>query len=175
MLSSLPSSAGLLAAGLSYAPMSTASGAAGSVEPRHGAASSGGARHIAFTRWAARSFGDGRYLHTRDRHGLVIGSHPDRVAYRDPYGSSGRVPYDRGRWYSPWATQHFDLTELIASYDARTPVGTFIEISVRGRTASDQRSSWDSLGRWASYDGGFHRMSLGTQSDDFSSVFVDTW
>jgi hypothetical protein len=163
-------SAGLLATALSYAPIPTAAGSA-----TQGTADvSGGTRHIAYTRWAARSFGAGRYLHTRDSHGLVIGSHPDRVAYRDPYGSSGRVPYARGRWYSPWSTQHFDLTELIASYDARTPAGTFIEISVRGRTASDQRSSWDSLGRWASYDGGFHRMSLGPQSDDFSSVFVDT-
>ena len=43
-------------------------------------------------------------------------------------------------------------TELIASYNASTPVGTFIEISARGRTVTGHRGSWDSLGRWASHD-----------------------
>jgi hypothetical protein len=96
------------------------------------------------------------------------------VTYRDPYGSSARQGYDRGRWYSPWTAEHFALTQLVASYTARTPRGTFIEVSARGRTVSGRTSSWDSLGRWASYDGGFHRMSLGSQSDDLAGVSVDT-
>jgi hypothetical protein len=169
-------SAGLLATGLSSGPSAATTTTAAVPDPsaRSAAVHAGAARHIDFTRWTSGSFDDGRYDHTRGRHGLVIGTHPDGVTYGDPYGSTRREAYDRGRWYSPWATQRFALTELIASYDAKTPVGTFIEVSVRGRTTGGQRSSWDSLGRWASYDGGFHRMSLGTQSDDFSSVFVDT-
>jgi hypothetical protein len=68
----------------------------------------------------------------------------------------------------------FGLSELIASYDARTPHGTFLEISARGHTASGHTSSWDSLGRWASHETRFHRMSLGSQRDDLSRVAVDT-
>ena len=37
------------------------------------------------------------------------------------------------------------------------------------------RSSWDCLGRWASHDTRFHRMSLGAQRDDLARVAVDTW
>ena len=45
---------------------------------------------------------------------------------------------------------------------------------MRGRSGSGALSSWDSLGRWASHDTRFHRMSLGPQADDLSSVAVDT-
>jgi hypothetical protein len=138
--------------------------------------SAGVHRDIAFTRWSPHSFGRGRFEHTRRRgvHGLVIGGRPDSVHYRDPYGSGRRLRYDRGRWYSPWVRQGFGLTELIASYTATTPKGTFIEVSARGRTAGGTRSSWDSLGRWASHDHHFHRMSLGAQTDDLARVAVDT-
>ncbi len=131
-------------------------------------------RYLAYRSWRASSFGEGRFARTRSVGGLVIGAHPVAVTYRDPYGSSARQGYDRGRWYSPWTDERFALTQLIASYTARTPRGTFIEVSARGRTASGRTSSWDSLGRWASYDGSFHRMSLGSQSDDLASVSVDT-
>jgi len=106
--------------------------------------------------------------------GLVIGSDPRRVSYDDPYGGTGRLVYDRGRWYSPQHATRFGFDELIASYNASTPVGTFIEVSVRGVTTGGKRSSWDSLGRWASHDVAFHRMSLGPQADDYSRVAVDT-
>lgn len=131
-------------------------------------------RRIALTRWGPRTFKKGTYEHTRSRGGLVLGRNLDRVGYRDPYGSGSRVAYDRGRWYSPWVRERFALTQLIASYAADTPVGTFIEISARGRSGPGTRSSWDSLGRWASHDRNFHRMSLGDQPDDLSRVAVDT-
>jgi hypothetical protein len=165
-----------LAVALGQSPICTAAADASRAPTSSGraaAASAAGHRHISITRWGRGSFDEGRYQHTSSHRGLVIGSHPDRVSYRDPYGSSTRH-YDQGRWYSPWVTQNFGLTELIASYNATTPRGTFIEVWARGRTTAARSSSWDSLGRWASYDGGFHRMSLGRQSDDFSHILVDT-
>ena len=161
---------------------STASGrsAGGSAEaPAAGrsavrAAAVAAPRYLAYRSWGTSSFDQGRFARTRSVGGLVIGAHPVAVTYRDPYGPSVRHGYDRGRWYSPWSDEKFALTQLIASYTARTPRGTFIEVSARGRTVSGRTSSWDSLGRWASYDGGFHRMSLGSQSDDLASVSVDT-
>ena len=40
--------------------------------------------------------------------------------------------YDVAQWVSPWRTPGFDLTELIASWDARTPGNSWIEVQVRG-------------------------------------------
>lgn len=132
-------------------------------------------KRIVTTRWGPAALARGRLDRTAatDR-GIVLGSHPRRVTYDDPYGAVPRLPYDRGRWFSPWTKPGFGFDELIASYNADTPVGTFVEVSVRGTTSGDRQSSWDSLGRWASHDRNFHRMSLGDQRDDFSRVAVDT-
>lgn len=111
---------------------------------------------------------------TRHQDGVVVAKGATRVMYHDPYGSSQGLAYDRGQWFSPWVRTSFGATELIASYTAATPAGTFLEISARGRTAAGRESSWDSLGRWASHDRRFHRMTLGSQRDDLNRVAVDT-
>jgi hypothetical protein len=130
---------------------------------------------IALKRWRGTTFGRGHFSHThRAKSGIVIGPRPTRVIYDDPHGPTGRRSYERGRWTSPWVRPGFGFTQLIASYDASTPVGTFIEVSVRARTLAGHRGSWDSLGRWASHDRAFHRMSLGAQRDDVARVAVDT-
>jgi hypothetical protein len=132
-----------------------------------------GGRQIEFARWGPKSVERGTMEATRVSGGIVIGRRPETVRYDDPYGKGGARRYERGRWYSPWHRPGFGLTELIASYDAKTPVGTFIEVSARGRSGG-VTSSWDSLGRWASHDKRFHRMSLGSQADDASRIAVDT-
>lgn len=145
-------------------------------------ASAAGAAHIAkatpkridTVRWGKKSLRHGKFARTHSQGGIVIGPRPRRVSYDDPYGGSRRLAYDRGRWYSPWHRPGFGYDELIASYNASTPVGTFIEVSVRGVTLAGKRSSWDSLGRWAGHDIAFHRMSPGSQRDDYSRVAVDT-
>lgn len=132
-------------------------------------------KHITMTRWRGPGLGRGHFSHVqRDRGGIVIGPRPTRVSYDDPYGSTGRRSYDRGRWTSPWTRPGFAFTQLVASYDASTPVGTFITIAVRARTGTGRTGSWDALGRWASHDRAFHRMSLGPQRDDVARVAVDT-
>ncbi len=131
---------------------------------------------IALTSWRAATMRKGSFSHTHYQRGkgIVIGPRPDRVSYDDPHGSGGRRGYQRGSWYSPWVKPGFGFDQLIASYNASTPVGTFIEIATRARTVGGRLSSWDSLGRWASHDKRFHRMSLGAQTDDVTRVAVDT-
>ena len=138
------------------------------------AAAAGTSTSPVMTRWRDSRLGGGRFVHTTLDGGVRIGARPVRVAYDDPYGAGGAVAYDRGRWFSPWVVSGGAFSQLVASYTARTPVGTFIEVSARARTLSGRVSSWDSLGRWAGSDRGFHRMSLGAQSDDVTSVAVDT-
>ncbi|MGI8433719.1 MAG: C39 family peptidase [Nocardioidaceae bacterium] len=132
-------------------------------------------RHVRLTRWSGQRLLLGTSLHSRlHGAGLQVARSAPTIHYDDPFGSVPPIDYDRGFWYSPWVEPGFDLTQLIASYDAKTPVGTFIEVAARGRTPAGRRTSWDSLGRWASSDHQFHRMSLGPQRDDLTRVAVDT-
>jgi hypothetical protein len=132
-------------------------------------------RHISFDRWRGPALVDGAFAGARVRRGaVVVGPLAARVRYDDPYDHAGSRAYDRGSWTSPWTASRYGLTQLIASYDATTPVGTFIAVAARGRIEPGRVSSWDSLGRWAGHDTRFHRMSLGPQRDDYGSVAVDT-
>jgi hypothetical protein len=67
-------------------------------------------------------------------------------------------------WTSPWVTPGFATEELVASWSATTPPGSFIEIQVRAPGAP-----WDCLGRWSS--AAAHRSSIASQE----RVDVDTW
>jgi hypothetical protein len=87
---------------------------------------------------------------------------------------AGRT-YEKGSWTSPWRAPGFGLTELVPSWDAKTPEGTFVQVQVRARTADGRVSSWDSLGRWAAGDQQFRRSSQGSQTDDLGRVATDTW
>lgn len=83
--------------------------------------------------------------------------------------------YATGTWTSPWTTPAFDLTELVASWEATTPGDSWVEVSVRGRTGAGKRSSWDVLARWAAGDRYVRRTSVPGQGDDLADVAVDTW
>jgi hypothetical protein len=86
--------------------------------------------------------------------------------------------YQRGSWTSPWASPGFGFTELVPSWDARTPEGTFVRVQLRGRTSDGRTSSWDDLGRWAADDRAdrqFRRTSRGSQTDDLARVATDTF
>ncbi len=87
----------------------------------------------------------------------------------------GRTSYDVGSWTSPWVSPGFALTELVPSWTATTPEGTLVQVDVRGVSESGTRTSWDTLGRWASGDASFRRTSLGAQTDDLARVSTDTW
>ena len=66
-------------------------------------------RYISFARWGASSFRDGTYRGATGSRALVVGRHPSRTTYRDPFGSSRRRSYDRGTWSSPWQRSRFGL------------------------------------------------------------------
>jgi hypothetical protein len=82
--------------------------------------------------------------------------------------------YDVGQWTSAWTAPGFGLTEVIASWVARTRGSSWIEVRVRGKSGS-ATSSWDILGRWAGSDRRVRRTSVSGQGDDLGDVAVDTW
>lgn len=126
-------------------------------------------RPIAFTSWdAGADFAAGRSTAVRVAQDALRLDAPTRTRRY-----AGRT-WDLGRWTSPWTTPGFAFTELVPSWEATTPKGTFVEVQVRGRSAAGT-SSWDTLGRWASGDDGFRRTSQGSQTDDLARVATDTF
>jgi len=78
-------------------------------------------------------------------------------------------------WTSPPIEPGFDLTELVASWNADAPAGTWIEVRACGLLPTGEHSAPYVLGRWASEDGdGFHRTSVAGQRDGHAEVRADT-
>jgi len=127
------------------------------------------ARKLSYAEWRADGLGGGSLAGAKLTAGTVRVSGP--VATRT-YG--GRT-YKVGRWTSPWREPGFALTQLIASWQARTPGRSWIEVQVRGRNASGRLSRWDTLARWSANEKGIKRTTVSGQSDDLADVNVDTW
>jgi len=133
-------------------------------------------RRINYHEWSTTGqFDNGRLAGLRVTRGRLRISEPvGRKRYADPHGGRTRT-YAFGHWTSPWATPGFGLTELVPSWDATTRGDSWVQVEVRGRSEHGQRSSWDTVARWAPGDDTFHRTSLGEQADDLGRVSVDTW
>ena len=127
------------------------------------------ARPISYTEWSGADLGSGSLAGVRVANGALRLATP--VAQRSYAGTT----YDVGRWASPWTAPGFGLTQLVASWSAVTPRDSWVEIEVRGRNGAGSRSSWDTLGRWASGDRFVRRTSVTGQGDDLADVNVDTW
>src|SRR5215213_5431398 len=100
----------------------------------------------------------------------------------DPYAAG---TYNGGNYYnggtfvvgeatSPEITTPFNYTEAIASWNASTPTGSWVEIQFRAQYGT-RWSKWYVLGIWASDDSTVRRHSVKTQGDTDGFVAVDTF
>ena len=102
-------------------------------------------------------------------------------AYTDPHanvngdGVDGSGPYMYGAWTSGAFTPGFPFNELVASWNADTPPGTWIEVTVTPQLDDGHWGKPYVLGRWAYGDSDFHRTSVGGQGDSDGYVAVDTF
>ncbi len=138
-------------------------------------------QHIAFTTWDDGSeLAAGTLAGTTVSNGeLAIASPVGTRQYVDPFGDGSSATYDYATWTSPVVTPGFNLSELVASWNAKTPDGTWVEIEMRGTTDTGSTSKWYVLGRWASDDptdgGALNRTSVPAQGDDVGFVSIDTF
>ena len=102
-----------------------------------------------------------------DRSGLPEGT------YADPYGPRATISYEYGAWTSAWSAAPFAIDELIASWTALTPPGTWVEIESQLR-GSGRETKWYRLAIWASGDSDIHRTTVRSQDDGDAGVSVDT-
>src|ERR1044072_8612667 len=102
------------------------------------------------------------------------------VPYADPFvnysndGVDGSGNYEYGTWTSG-VTNLFPFSELVSSWSARTPAGTWIQVEVQPQIDDGDWAKWYILGRWSSDDGSFHRPSVGGQGDADGFVSIDTF
>ena len=113
--------------------------------------------------------------------GEIVLNPTGAVLETDPYPAG---TYDGGNYYSggtywvgeatgPATPTDFDFVELIASWNADTPSGTWLEVLVRAEL-DGQWTTWYNLGIWASGLDTIQRHSVRDQRDDYARVAVDT-
>ncbi|MDT0309430.1 peptidase C39 family protein [Streptomyces sp. DSM 44917] len=117
--------------------------------------------------------GEGTAVLTGPRPGLTLARPAGTLEYADPHtGTTRRWEY--ATWTSPEARPAAPATELIPSWNAETPAGTWLRAEVRATYTDGAESPWYTLGVWASGDGDIRRTSVDGQGDGRSTVWTDT-
>jgi len=138
------------------------------------AASKGGGPFVSFARPA---LGGGAHNGTAAGDaGLVLSGTLAPGTYTDPFATGGprAIAYHSGEWLSAPVTPSFAFDELVASWNAATPDGTWIKTEMQA-TGSGRTTKWYTLGIWASGDGTIHRTSVPAQGDADGFVAIDTF
>ncbi|MFE0330186.1 peptidase C39 family protein [Streptomyces sp. NPDC058960] len=108
------------------------------------------------------------------RPGLVIATPAGRTDYTDPHtGKSATWEY--AAWASPAHRLAVPATELVASWNAHTPAGTWLQVELKGTYSDGTNTPWYVMGRWAAGDQDIRRSSVDGQSDGRSDIWTDTF
>ncbi|MEV0383859.1 C39 family peptidase [Nonomuraea sp. NPDC050643] len=78
-----------------------------------------------------------------------------------------------GVWTGEERLIGFAATQIVPSWTARTPPGSWIEIALRARTTQGDLTKWYVMGRWSEH--GDPRTSVPGQGDEDGDVAVDTF
>ncbi|MFF8969493.1 peptidase C39 family protein [Streptomyces sp. NPDC014995] len=107
------------------------------------------------------------------RPGLVIGTPAGTTDYTDPHTGT-TAAWEYATWTSPVHRPTVPSTEVIVSWNASTPAGTWLQIELRGTYSDGTDTPWYVMGRWAASDRDIRRTSVDGQSDGRSTVWTDT-
>ncbi|MEH1099114.1 C39 family peptidase [Micromonospora sp. CPCC 205561] len=108
------------------------------------------------------------------RPGVTLARPLGTTDYTDPHTGVTRS-WEYGTWTSPVTQIGFDATELIASWNANTPAGTWIQVEMQGTYNTGDQTKWYVMGRWASGDADIKRTSVNRQGDPWSTIWTDTF
>ncbi|UYQ61036.1 peptidase C39 family protein [Streptomyces peucetius] len=108
------------------------------------------------------------------RPGVVIAEPAGTTDHTDPHtGTTARWEY--ATWTSPVHRSRVPATEVIASWNADTPAGTWLQVELSGRYSDGTASPWFVMGRWAAGDTDIRRTSVDDQGDGRASIWTDTF
>ncbi|MEV1288257.1 C39 family peptidase [Micromonospora sp. NPDC049679] len=108
------------------------------------------------------------------RTGITLLKPTGTTEYADPHTGATRT-WQYATWTSPVTRIGFDASELVASWNAETPAGTWIQIELQGTYNTGDQTPWYVMGRWASGDQDIRRTSVNRQGDPWSSIWTDTF
>ncbi|WFE33250.1 C39 family peptidase [Micromonospora sp. WMMD975] len=123
--------------------------------------------------WRSGSHRGTRALPGRDP-ALTIGRAAGTTEFTDEHTGTTRT-WEYATWTSPERRIGFDATELVASWNASTPAGTWIQVELHGTYTTGEHTPWYVMGRWASGDQDIKRSTLDGQGDPWSSIWTDTF
>ncbi|HEX5567365.1 MAG TPA: peptidase C39 family protein [Streptomyces sp.] len=108
------------------------------------------------------------------RPGIALDTPAGTTEHTDPH--TGRTAdWEYATWTSPVHALPVPASELVASWNAHTPPGTWIRVEMRGTYTDRTDTPWYVLGVWASGDQDIRRTSVDGQGDGRSSIWTDTF
>ncbi|MFE2099009.1 peptidase C39 family protein [Streptomyces sp. PTD9-10] len=108
------------------------------------------------------------------RPGVEIGTAAGRTDYTDPHTGT-TAGWEYATWTSPVHRLAVPATEVVASWNAHTPDGTWLQVELRGTYSDGTDTPWYVMGRWASGDQDIKRTSVDGQKDGRSTIWTDTF
>ncbi|MFI9646803.1 peptidase C39 family protein [Streptomyces sp. NPDC052040] len=132
--------------------------------------------HHAWTSCADWRGGTGRgvLVLAGTRPGVVIATPAGTTDYTDPH-TGKTASWEYATWTSPVHRLSVPSTEAVASWNARTPAGTWLQTELQGTYSDGTATPWYVMGRWASGDQDIRRTSVDGQTDGRSSISTDTF
>ena len=108
------------------------------------------------------------------RPGLVIATPAGTTDYTDPHTGT-TAGWEYATWTSPVHQLRVPATEVIASWNAHTPAGTWLQVELLGTYSDGAETPWYVMGRWAAGDQDIKRTSVDDQTDSKSTIWTDTF
>ena len=131
-------------------------------------------RHITFRAWRAEELRAGTHIGTAaGPEGLRYDEDSGCRAYTDPFGDGTRAEYDWTSWLSPEVIPSHPFTNLVPSWNARTPDGSWLEVEARTTDDGVHWSRWWVLSRWAETDTAIHPTTVPGQRDNRTRVDIE--
>ncbi|MFJ4694661.1 peptidase C39 family protein [Streptomyces sp. NPDC088766] len=107
------------------------------------------------------------------RPGLVLAAPAGTADYTDPHTGT-TAAWEYATWTSPVHRFAVPATEAIASWNAGTPAGTWLQVELKAGYSDGTATPWYVMGRWAAGDQDIKRTSVDGQTDGRSTVWTDT-
>jgi hypothetical protein len=108
------------------------------------------------------------------RPGIVIATPAGVTDYTDPHTQT-TAAWEYATWTSRPHRLKVPATEVIPSWNADTPEGTWIQVELQGTYNDGTDIPWYVMGRWAAGDQDIRRTSVDDQTDGKSTIWTDTF
>ncbi|MEU6173333.1 peptidase C39 family protein [Streptantibioticus parmotrematis] len=126
-----------------------------------------------YTDWRCGA-GRGTTVRAGSRPGVAVDRPAGTTSYTDPHTGT-TAEWEYAVWTSPERGLPHPATELVASWNADTPAGTWIQVELGGTYGDGTATPWYVMGRWAAGDGDIRRTSVDGQGDGRSAISTDTF